>query len=216
MSADAEDLVLVHGLWMTGVETGLLRHRLAHDHGFRTHQFFYHTVSDDLATNVRHLQKFIAKIDSPSIHFVAHSLGGLVTLHTLATGVDRPGRVVCIGAPLLGSSSARSLRRWPGGDWFIGKTLRQIMQDGGLREYCGDREVGVIAGTLSFGLGRLFGPLEEPNDGTVTVAETRLPGLSDHLEVAVTHTGLLLTPRVAAQTAHFLRRGRFARSHAPL
>ena len=207
-----EAVVLVHGLWMTGLESGLLRRRLGHEHGFRTFQFYYHTVGHDLAENMRRLHRFVAGIDAPAIHFVAHSLGGLVTLPTLdVLGLERPGRVVCLGSPLLGSTSARSLMEWPGGAWVVGQTLREVMHDGGLGEYRGDREVGVIAGTLSFGLGRLFGFMGEPSDGTVAVAETRLPGVTDHLEIAATHTGLLLSAAAATQASHFLRHGRFDR-----
>jgi len=51
----------------------------------------------------------------------------------------------------------------------------------------------------------------EPSDGVVTVDETRLPGLSDHLVLPVSHSGMLISREVALQTAAFLRYGRFER-----
>lgn len=74
-------------------------------------------------------------------------------------------------------------------------------------------EVGSLAGTEPVGLGPLFVTLEGDNDGVVRVAETRLPGLADHLVMAVSHTGMLFEPEVARQCARFLLDGRFARGH---
>jgi hypothetical protein len=51
--------------------------------------------------------------------------------------------------------------------------------------------------------------LPQPNDGAVTVAETRLPGLRDHLVLSVTHTGLLVSARVAREVCAFLTHGHF-------
>jgi hypothetical protein len=70
--------------------------------------------------------------------------------------------------------------------------------------------MGIVAGSLGIGLGRLFGRFDEPNDGMVTVAETRLAGATDHVVLPVTHTSLLLSREVAHQAERFLRVGRFA------
>ena len=59
------------------------------------------------------------------------------------------------------------------------------------------------------GLGRVTGSFEGPNDGTVAVAETVSEQLSDRLELAVSHTGLLFSGEVARQSAIFLAQGRF-------
>ncbi|PKL94433.1 MAG: alpha/beta hydrolase, partial [Gammaproteobacteria bacterium HGW-Gammaproteobacteria-8] len=81
--------------------------------------------------------------------------------------------------------------------------------DPGIECLPAQREVGAIAGTASFGLGRLFARLEPPHDGTVSVAETRIDGLADHLELPVSHTGLVLSRPVADAVARFLHQGRF-------
>jgi hypothetical protein len=70
----------------------------------------------------------------------------------------------------------------------------------------------VIAGTRSMGLGRFFAGFREPNDGTVAVRETRIEGATDHVELPVSHMGMMLSARVARHTAHFLRDGRFGLS----
>jgi len=55
----------------------------------------------------------------------------------------------------------------------------------------------------------MMGALDGESDGTVGLAETRLPGLADHCVVPVSHSGLVLSPEVATLTADFLRQGRF-------
>ncbi len=62
----------------------------------------------------------------------------------------------------------------------------------------------------SIGLGRVVAPdLPRPNDGAVTVAETRLAAACDRIELPVSHTGMLFSRRVARQVGAFLRDGRF-------
>jgi hypothetical protein len=70
-------------------------------------------------------------------------------------------------------------------------------------------DVGMIAGCVPRGLGGLFAGFRGDHDGTVAVAETRVPGLADHVVVRASHSGLLFSDAVARQAAHFLRHGRF-------
>lgn len=211
-AAPGEAVVLVHGLWMTGLESSLLRNRLRDDYGFATRQYSYQSVQLGLDENVRRLAAFIAGTPGHTLHLVGHSLGGLLALHLLVRQpLERPGRVVCLGSPLRGSSAARAMAALPFGEEILGATIRDAVLNGSLKEWRGTREVGVIAGTLDIGLGLVVDDLPSPNDGTVAVEETRLPGIKDHLEVAVSHTGLLVSELVASQTAYFLRHGEFAR-----
>jgi len=205
-------VVLVHGLWMTGAESGLLRSRLRDEFGFDPRQYSYPTVQAGLDENVRRLHEFLSEVPRDTVHLVCHSLGGVLALHTLTRFPDRRhGRVVCLGSPLRGSLAARAMASLPFGQEILGATIRDAVLSGGLTEYRGEREVGVIAGTLGVGLGVVIEGLPSPNDGTITVEETKLPGIKDHLELAVSHTGLLVSPEVASQTAYFLRHGEFAR-----
>lgn len=209
----ADPVVLVHGLWMTGIESGLLRSRLREDYGFDPRQYSYPTVQLGIGDNMRRLHDFIAAVPGDRLHVVGHSLGGLLALQALSHYPDpRPGRVVCLGSPLRGSAAARAMASLPFGEDILGATMREAVLNGGLADYHGSREVGVIAGTFGMGLGAVIEDLPTPNDGTVAVEETRLPGIRDHLEVAVSHTGLLVSPLAASQTAYFLRHGEFARA----
>jgi hypothetical protein len=79
------------------------------------------------------------------------------------------------------------------------------------RRWKGQRDLGLIAGSLSLGLGRLVGTHGAPSDGTIFVEETRLAGAAHHLILKVSHTGLPFSPNVARQTGAFLRSGSFLR-----
>ena len=69
----------------------------------------------------------------------------------------------------------------------------------------------MVAGNVARGAGRLLARFDGPSDGTVAVAETRLPGLSDHVVVRASHSGLLFSDAAVRQAAVFLREGRFER-----
>ena len=94
---------------------------------------------------------------------------------------------------------------------LAGRALPQWRVERGV-EVARRMETGAIAGTMRFGVASLVVALPTPNDGAVTVAETQLPGLRDHLVLHVTHSGLLVSARVARQVCAFLTHGRFARA----
>jgi hypothetical protein len=124
----------------------------------------------------------------------------------------KPGRVVCLGAPLRGSRAAAQLSQLGElGAAILGQTGREGLVGQVLKDYKPDREVGSIAGSTSVGAGMLLGILPQPNDGTIAADETQMPWLKDHLIYPVTHTGFLVSPEIALQTAFFLRHGMFNR-----
>ncbi|MEI5710433.1 hypothetical protein WB401_46110, partial [Streptomyces brasiliscabiei] len=49
------------------------------------------------------------------------------------------------------------------------------------------------------------------SDGTVTVEETKIAGMTDHIAISTTHTSMLFNHSVAEQIDHFLRYNRFRR-----
>jgi len=204
-----DTVILVHGVWLSGWTLALQRHRIAAC-GFRAVTFSYASVTDDLGTNARRLGAFSRAQPGDVVHFVGHSLGGLLALRMLEIDPEpRCGRVVLIGSPWGGSATARAVRQWPGGDTLLGRTLSQWNE---LRHPDPGRvhEIGVIAGSMGFGVGSFVTHLPRPHDGTVAVAETRLPTMADHLVLPVTHTGMLTSLRVANETCAFLKSGRFA------
>jgi hypothetical protein len=73
----------------------------------------------------------------------------------------------------------------------------------------GPVEVGMVAGNRPRGLGAFVARFAGPHDGTVSVDETRVPWLSDHVVLDASHSGLLVSAEAARQAIAFLRHGRF-------
>jgi len=195
---------------MNGLVLGMLRNRLAQRTDWPAQTFSYRPVARALPENARRLRNRLDNIDADTIHLVGHSLGGVLALQMLNLfPTDRVRRIVCLGSPLVDSSAARRLMRWNLGRKAIGRTLLDGVLNQPLVSVDGSREIGIIAGSVALGLGAIVGKLESPHDGVVSVRETRLPGITDHLVLPVNHVGLIFSSKVADQAAHFLRFGKF-------
>jgi len=194
---------------MNGLESFLLRDRLA-SAGFAPSVFRYpsmHATLDEVtAALAERLRAF-----NGGVHVVAHSLGGLVVLEALDRSDELPpGRIVLLGSPVQGSRAASAIAGWSLGPQLLGALAVAELARRRERSWRGAREIGLIAGSRSAGLGRVFADLPQPNDGTVCVDETRLPGATAHRVLDVSHTGMLLSSAVAASVTKFLQTGSFA------
>jgi pimeloyl-ACP methyl ester carboxylesterase len=200
-----ETVLVLHGLMMRSPALWPLARRLRR-RGYATLTFDYGTIFGTPARAMERLAMLLYAHAPGPVHVVAHSLGGLIALEAM-NQYQRlpPGRVVCLGSPLAGSSSARHLAHRHLGlmSGRSGPLLR-----GGLQQLP-QREIGMIAGARSLGLGRVLGRFDGLNDGTVAVWETRLPGLKEHVVLPVSHTGLLFDFRAAEMAADFLEVGYF-------
>ena len=204
-----QTVIVVHGLWLPGFETWLLRDRLG-SAGFTPVLFRFPTVHATLSENVALLAGFAREQPGDTLHFVGHSLGGVLAVALFQRQQPaRSGRIVCLGSPLNGSEAGRALSRLGFGGMLVGRSVGELNEQGGLPPWSGTADLGVIAGSLGFGFGHLLGPLARPHDGTVAVDETMLEGVTDHIVLPVTHTSMVFDRRVADATIAFLRSGRF-------
>ncbi|KRA46776.1 alpha/beta fold hydrolase [Pseudoxanthomonas sp. Root630] len=198
-------VVLVHGIWNAKSWLTPLARRLRLE-GFDVEVFGYPSIlggpEPAITALIQRLQ------GGPPTHLVGHSLGGLIGLEALRRAPDLPvQRMVCLGSPLLGSDAARSLgqRAWTAPILGRSGTLLQA----GCPPWQGAVPVGMVAGNVARGIGRLIVRFDSDSDGTVGLEETRLPGLAAHCVVPASHTGLVFSADAARQAAHFLRQGRF-------
>lgn len=204
-------VVLVHGLWLSGWAMALIAKRLRRA-GFRTFLFSYPSVRKRLRDNAQRLRAFSDRIDGGTVHFVGHSLGGVVIHAMLAyCPPTRPGRVVTLGSPHGGSQVAKTLSRWAWGRVILGRSIADLLCGEPSPGSLAKREVGLIEGDFPVGLGRLFTKLSGPNDGVVALNEAHLAGAADELVVRVSHTAMLFSSRVAMAACQFLRFGHFVR-----
>lgn len=202
-SPSTRRVVLLHGIWMPGVSMAWLGARLSAA-GFEPEVFAYSGAGGGPDAT---LPRLIERLQRPS-HVLAHSLGGLIALTALQQHPQLPvRRVVCLGSPLLGSAAAGGLARKAWSAPVLGRAADLLQR--GCPPWCGQAQVGLIAGRSPRGLGRYFGHFEGDSDGTVAVDETRLPGLTEHAVIQASHSGLLFSAQAARMAAAFLRRGRF-------
>jgi hypothetical protein len=206
-------VVYLHGLWLNGIEGGLLRRRLARQLEAETYVFSYPSVTASITSNAQALEKFLTGIRADTLHLVGYSLGGLVVLKLFENANVQlpPGRIVLMGSPLNGSRAARTLAKSAFGRKILGLGVKEELLPERERRWHGPREVGVIAGKLSLGMGLLVGVHGAPSDGTVYIDETRMAGMSEHLVLRVGHTAFPFSKVAAQQTAAFLSTGRFIR-----
>lgn len=203
-------VILLHGIWVGPIVMKPLAHRFR-EAGFQTRMFGYSSVLRSARQNAEQLHRRLQTIQARRIHFVAHSYGGIILMHYFNRyHDDRPGRAVLLGTPISGSARAGQFSRLPLSSYLLGKSTDHGLL-GGAPACPQGREVGMIAGTRSFGVANLLGSMPGVNDGAVFLAETRSSSLTDHISLPVCHTGMLFSTRVAHQAIHFLHNGHFAK-----
>ncbi len=205
-------VVLLHGLWRSkwSMAWPLYQVRRA---GFEAVAITYPSRSQPIEGLSRHVAERLPALADGRVHFVTHSLGGLVVRHLARTSPHvRVGRVVMIGPPNQGSRLARRLAR--------SRTMRRLAGPVGpllaappdeIARRLGpvDFELGVIAGDVRRSV--LSGWLEGPSDGRLLIPETQTEGMTDFVAVRRGHALLMNDPRTIEETIHFLRHGRFRR-----
>ncbi len=194
---------------MHGVVMQVQRYYLARM-GFGTVRYSYPSMRLTLSENADRLARFARTLRAQRIHWVGHSLGGLVILRMLEREPALPpGRVVLLGVPYGDGYAQRALAASRLGARLLGRSIAEWVEINKPDKFPG-REIGVIAGSLARGLGRLVARgLPRPNDGVVTVAETELAAACDRIVLPVSHSGMLISRRVARQCGAFLRAGKF-------
>lgn len=203
-----EAVVIVHGIWSSGVDCWRLKKQLTRA-GYDCYIYTYHIWSDPPADIAKQLNIFVEKIPAPTIHFVGHSYGGIVLMHLFDQfPFNKKGRIVLLASPVNGSEVSSRLLKVPGAKWLLGKSPEQGLT-GNVPPWKGWQDIGIIAGTMPIGAGLLLGGPEYPHDGTVSVAETQLNKATDFIALPVTHTSILWSTTAATQIITFLRTGKF-------
>jgi triacylglycerol lipase len=228
-------VVLVHGFLRTGLSMQPMARGLR-ERGFDVRTITQLNLYKDIPVLGDELHRFVRREQDeaatrlgyrPDVHFVTHSMGGIVVRSMLARHeVPGPNRVVMLAPPNQGSRFAAHMRanfRFPWGDF---DPLRKLLPgERGQCEGAGDPDavIGVIAGrpaqpsgfpwAMSEGDGPFsFAPAADgAHDGKVAIEETKLDSADDFLVLPYGHTWIMARPEVVRQAAWFLREGRFKR-----
>jgi pimeloyl-ACP methyl ester carboxylesterase len=211
-----ETVILLHGIGATPRSMRPLEGSLRAA-GYQTLNIGYPSTKhrlETLAEIVIDMTRNAVVNSGGPVHFVGHSMGGLVTRAIIKR--ERPanlGRVVMLGTPNHGSEVADLLRNLaafkrlygPAGQQLLTTTLADLEAPADEINF----ELGIIAGTRTIDP---FGSyiIGKPSDGRVSVESTKLPGMSAHLILPVTHTFMPRNRHVIRQVRHFLETGRFS------
>ena len=205
--------MLLHGLARTDRCFSKMESALV-DAGYDVVNFGYPSRSNDiesLAAEV--IPDALSQIEvGNTVHFVTHSMGGILIRQYLGEKrIENLRRVVMLGPPNKGSQVVDKLQNVPGFELVNGPAGMQL----GTGELsipstlgAADFEVGIVAGTRSINL-ILSTMLPSPDDGKVSVENTKLEGMVDHIELPVAHPFLMTNKRVIEQVIHFLETGKF-------
>ena len=211
-----ECVVILHGLIRSSTAMNKMQRELD-EAGFLTANIDYpsrdHTIEElaDMAIP-EGLEQCRAHEDVEKIHFVTHSLGGILVRQYLSEHeIPELGRVVMLGPPNQGSAAADDMSGVPGFEWLNGPAGRQLGKGEDsvpLKLGPANFEVGIIAGN------RTIDPitsavLENPDDGRVSVEDTKLEGMTDFVEVEHSHAFMMRMRRPIELTISFLKTGAF-------
>jgi len=211
-----ECVVLLHGLNRSWRTMGKFAESLQQD-GFSTANVDYPSSTatiEVLAPMVVNEGLHQCRLTgATTIHFVTHSLGGILLRYAQSQHpIPDLGRVVMLGPPNQGSEVIDTMRNWPGVEIISGKAGLQLGTDAdSIPSQLGpvDFELGIIAGTGTINPFMSALMLPEEDDGKVTVARTRVEGMDDFKVVSDSHFAMMKSDSIIEATARFLRTGGF-------
>ena len=223
-------MVMTRGIVMKG-QTVILLHGVAKSkhcmnklgrhlqaQGYAVVNQTYPSFSDTLPVLAeKTIAQLLAKCpqDQP-VHFVTHSMGGILVRYYLAKHkVNNLGKVVMLGPPNQGSALVDILNKLDAKQHLSTQPIMQLgTHQNGLTQQIGkaDFEVGIIAGKRSVNpILSLF--LSGRDDGKVCVENTKLAGMKAHITLPVTHPFMMKNHQVIKQVIHFLASGDFYRAN---
>ena len=215
-SANPSDcVILLHGLARSAGSMGKIEEALkALD--YRVVNTGYPSRHHPIATLAeQHLPAMIEQCeDRPAIHFVTHSMGGILVRQYLSQrGLPQLGRVVMLSPPNQGSEVVDALGWLPPVQWVNGPAGAQLGTDDDsvpLQLPPANFDLGIITGDATINL-LLSWIIPGEDDGKVSVARAQLEGANDFLVLPYSHPFIMKRQAVIDHIVHYLQQGRFLR-----
>jgi hypothetical protein len=207
-----EIIVLLHGLGRGTTSMWLLASRLE-DAGYYVHRVGYSSLDqrpDEILQDISKQINECCRDHEQPVHFVGHSLGGLMIRAYLQDNeVDNLGRVVLLGTPNNGTEAADHFS-----DGWLMKILGPTANALGTDDESFPNSlappyypVGIIAGKLNSRLNDQVVPGED--DGLVSIESTKIDGMTDFIVIETGHSMMRYDSEVADQTVAFIKFGAF-------
>jgi hypothetical protein len=219
LNHENEYVVLLHGLGRTTSSMRKLE-KLLLSRGYETINFGYPSRREPIERIAGvHIPAALAqcrRVSASKIHFVTHSLGGIILRQYLqANSLPEGSRIVMLAPPNRGSEAVDYLKKFFFFRWLTGPAGQQMGTDpeslpNSLKPIGAD--IGIISGNRS--LNPFFSALiPGPDDGRVSVERAKLEEMADFLVVPSSHTFIMKNPTVIKQVLHFLEHGTFDHTH---
>jgi pimeloyl-ACP methyl ester carboxylesterase len=195
-----EAVVLVHGLWMWRWTWYFYRIFLQAK-GYTVYVFGYSSTGQPIEKSVMQLTALVNSRDQQTVHLVAHSMGGILSMMALPK-INKTGKLMLLGSPINGSQVARKLKKRGWHKLLLRHATEPLIS--GVSNPTTFRHSKMLAGNLPYGVGQIIQRMQGESDGTVSVDETQADWLNHHQVIKSNHLGLLKNKQAKAITAEFL------------
>lgn len=212
-----EGVILLHGLCRNHSSMNKMEDRLSAE-GYQVYNASYPSRTASIEklskSTIEKALKELSLKKCHKIHFVTHSLGGILVRQYFSEHQDpKLGRVVMLGPPNQGSEVVDSLKHW--------KTFQKLNGPAGGELGTGKNSTPNKLGKVQFELGVIAGNksinwinssiIPGADDGKVSTERAKVEGMKDFIVLNTTHPFMMKNNQVIAQTTAFLKKGTFQR-----
>lgn len=216
----SETVILLHGLGRTRHSFHKMEQVLTNQ-GYRVINCDYPSTRKNISTlamdTIQSAVEKAAQYRSNKIHFVTHSLGGLLLREYLAKKeIPNLGYSVMLSPPNQGSEIVDHFKENRLFNWILGPAIKGLNTSSHkkmlLKKPGENFTVGIITGNKTAIHDSFFKRyFKSANDGKVSIQSAKLEGMKDFMVLPIDHTFIVSDDTVIKQTSYFLKNARFYR-----